>query len=110
MRRRKRAVIKIKKFLLLQIENIYYKKYHHFYRIELKRVATEKGLISSIVQDAGRTQIACGSRTGTILFSVYSRNLIFQNEFFFHVITKVLGVGPGPASLVDEVTGHLKLY
>uniref|UniRef100_A0A8C4NMS3 Peptidyl-tRNA hydrolase 2, mitochondrial n=1 Tax=Eptatretus burgeri TaxID=7764 RepID=A0A8C4NMS3_EPTBU len=39
----------------------------------------------SLVQDAGRTQIAPGSRT-------------------------VLGIGPGAADIVDKVTGHLKLY
>lgn len=53
--------------------------------IELKKLAVQKGLICNIVSDAGRTQIAAGSRT-------------------------VLGVGPGPAKLIDEVTGHLKLF
>uniref|UniRef100_UPI00358E886C peptidyl-tRNA hydrolase 2, mitochondrial-like n=1 Tax=Myxine glutinosa TaxID=7769 RepID=UPI00358E886C len=43
------------------------------------------GLPVSLVQDAGRTQIAPGSRT-------------------------VLGIGPGAADIVDKVTGHLKLY
>ncbi|XP_028838388.1 peptidyl-tRNA hydrolase 2, mitochondrial [Denticeps clupeoides] len=47
--------------------------------------AKEAGLPVSLVQDAGRTQVAPGSRT-------------------------VLGVGPGPAELVDGVTGHLKLF
>lgn len=32
-------------------------------RIALKKAATEKGLINNMVQDAGRTQIAAGSRT-----------------------------------------------
>lgn len=54
-------------------------------RLELKKAATQKGLVNSIVCDAGRTQIAAGSRT-------------------------VLGIGPGPAKLIDEVSGHLKLY
>ncbi|XP_023688809.1 peptidyl-tRNA hydrolase 2, mitochondrial [Paramormyrops kingsleyae] len=52
---------------------------------ELLIRAKEFGLPVSLIQDAGRTQIAPGSRT-------------------------VLGVGPGPADLVDMVTGHLKLY
>jgi len=42
------------------------------------------GLPTYLVQDAGRTQIAAGSRT-------------------------VLAVGPGPKSFVDQVTGDLKL-
>ncbi|KAK5859131.1 hypothetical protein PBY51_003221 [Eleginops maclovinus] len=53
--------------------------------IDLLGHAKEMGLCVSLIQDAGRTQIAPGSRT-------------------------VLGVGPGPADLVDKVTGHLKLY
>lgn len=53
--------------------------------LELLCHAKELGLPISLIQDAGRTQIAPGSRT-------------------------VLGVGPGPADLVDKVTGHLKLY
>ncbi|TRY97165.1 hypothetical protein DNTS_020327 [Danionella cerebrum] len=53
--------------------------------LELLAHAKEVGLPISLIQDAGRTQIAPGSRT-------------------------VLGVGPGPAELVDKVTGHLKLY
>ncbi|KAL8559884.1 hypothetical protein ACOMHN_016930 [Nucella lapillus] len=51
---------------------------------ELGHKAQSLGLISCLIADAGRTQIAPGSKT-------------------------VLGVGPGPAALVDQVTGHLKL-
>ncbi|XP_047463369.1 peptidyl-tRNA hydrolase 2, mitochondrial [Mugil cephalus] len=53
--------------------------------IELLGHAKEAGLHVSLIQDAGRTQIAPGSRT-------------------------VLGIGPGPADLIDKVTGDLKLY
>ncbi|XP_012720641.2 peptidyl-tRNA hydrolase 2, mitochondrial isoform X1 [Fundulus heteroclitus] len=53
--------------------------------IDLLGRAREAGLTVSLIQDAGRTQIAPGSRT-------------------------VLGIGPGPADLVDGVTGDLKLY
>lgn len=42
------------------------------------------GLISSIIQDAGRTQIEPGSKT-------------------------VVALGPGPEELIDQVTGHLSL-
>ncbi|GAB1607143.1 peptidyl-tRNA hydrolase 2, mitochondrial-like [Argonauta hians] len=51
---------------------------------ELAHKAVKTGLVASLISDAGHTQIAPGSKT-------------------------VLGVGPGPTSLVDEVTGHLKL-
>ncbi|XP_038670585.1 peptidyl-tRNA hydrolase 2, mitochondrial isoform X1 [Scyliorhinus canicula] len=53
--------------------------------IDLLKHAKDLGLTVSLIQDAGRTQIAAGSRT-------------------------VLGVGPGLSTLVDKVTGHLKLY
>uniref|UniRef100_A0A8C3A143 Peptidyl-tRNA hydrolase 2, mitochondrial n=2 Tax=Cyclopterus lumpus TaxID=8103 RepID=A0A8C3A143_CYCLU len=53
--------------------------------IDLLGHAKEVGLPVSLIQDAGRTQIAPGSRT-------------------------VLGIGPGPADLIDKVTGDLKLY
>ncbi|KAK7087957.1 peptidyl-tRNA hydrolase 2, mitochondrial-like [Littorina saxatilis] len=51
---------------------------------ELGQKALSVGLVSCLIADAGRTQIAPGSKT-------------------------VLGVGPGPAALVDQITGHLKL-
>ena len=44
----------------------------------------KRGVVYYLVEDAGRTQIKAGSRT-------------------------VLGVGPAPAHIVDEITGHLKL-
>lgn len=50
----------------------------------LEKLAKESGLITYSVIDAGRTQIAAGSHT-------------------------VLAIGPGPASLIDTITGHLKL-
>ncbi|CAO3690071.1 unnamed protein product [Rhizopus stolonifer] len=52
--------------------------------LELQAIALSLGLPAQTIQDAGRTQIEAGSRT-------------------------VLGVGPGPAELIDQVTGHLKL-
>lgn len=51
---------------------------------ELAAAAKHRGLPSKIIHDAGKTQIVSGSAT-------------------------VVGVGPGPADLVNEVTGHLKL-
>jgi len=52
--------------------------------LELMGIARSLGLTAEVIQDAGRTQIEAGSMT-------------------------VLGVGPAPKSLVDKVTGHLKL-
>eukprot|EP01036_Dinobryon_divergens_P028119 gene28119-37015_t len=52
--------------------------------LALQQHAIAMGLVTYIVQDAGRTQIAAGSKT-------------------------VLAIGPAPASIVDKVTSHLKL-
>lgn len=52
---------------------------------EIAKQAKSVGLLANIVQDAGHTQVPAGSRT-------------------------VCAVGPGPAPLVDKVTGHLKLF
>ncbi|KAF9306571.1 hypothetical protein BGZ74_005149 [Mortierella antarctica] len=51
----------------------------------LQAQAMSLGLAAHSIRDAGRTQIAAGSRT-------------------------VLAVGPGPVSIINSVTGHLKLY
>lgn len=51
---------------------------------KLAETARSEGINTSIIRDAGRTQIAAGSKT-------------------------VLAVGPGPAGAIDKVTGHLKL-
>ncbi|KAJ4368760.1 hypothetical protein N0V83_005842 [Neocucurbitaria cava] len=50
----------------------------------LQAQALSLGLVAHIVHDAGRTQIASGSAT-------------------------VLGIGPAPRGVIDQVTGHLKL-
>lgn len=50
----------------------------------LQATALSLGLVAEVITDAGRTQIASGSQT-------------------------VLGIGPGPKSIIDEVTGNLKL-
>ena len=52
--------------------------------LTLQAQAQSLGLCARVIRDAGRTQIAAGSST-------------------------VLGVGPGPKSVVDAVTGSLKL-
>jgi PTH2 family peptidyl-tRNA hydrolase len=50
----------------------------------LQAQALSLGLVAHIIHDAGRTQIASGSAT-------------------------VLGIGPAPKSVIDQVTGSLKL-
>ena len=51
---------------------------------ELQKMAKSKGICTYLVEDAGRTQVAAGSRT-------------------------VLAVGPAPVSQLNEFTAHLKL-
>lgn len=50
----------------------------------LQAVAQSLGIIAEVIHDAGRTQIASGSAT-------------------------VLGIGPAPKSVIDQVTGKLRL-
>ena len=50
----------------------------------LRAVALSLGLPADVIHDAGRTQIASGSAT-------------------------VLGIGPAPKGVIDQVTGGLKL-
>jgi PTH2 family peptidyl-tRNA hydrolase len=50
----------------------------------LRKQARALGVTAEVIQDAGRTQIEAGSMT-------------------------VLGVGPAPKSVVDKITGGLKL-
>ena len=52
--------------------------------LALQQQAKSLGVTATIIQDAGRTQVASGSKT-------------------------VLGVGPAAETLVDRITGHLKL-
>lgn len=50
----------------------------------LQATAMSLGLVAEVIADAGHTQIAAGSHT-------------------------VLGIGPGPASVINKVTGDLRL-
>lgn len=53
--------------------------------MELRKSAENINLLCSIVRDAGHTQVASGSKT-------------------------VIAIGPAPKSVLNEITGHLKLY
>lgn len=52
--------------------------------IKLQQQANEVGVVSALVQDAGRTQLAAGTAT-------------------------VLGIGPDTVDRIDKLVGHLKL-
>ena len=52
--------------------------------VTIMAMAQSVGLITTLIQDAGRTQIEAGSKT-------------------------VVAVGPGPEEVIDKVTGHLSL-
>ncbi|KZP32293.1 PTH2-domain-containing protein [Athelia psychrophila] len=52
--------------------------------LELEAIAKSLNLCARSIQDAGHTQVAAGSRT-------------------------VLGIGPAPVALINQVTGHLRL-
>ena len=52
--------------------------------LSIMAMAQSVGLITAIIQDAGKTQIEAGSKT-------------------------VVAVGPGPEEIIDKVTGHLPL-
>jgi len=51
----------------------------------LRDRASEKGLVTKLVSDAGLTEVKSGTKT-------------------------CLGIGPGPNDLIDDVTGDLSLY
>lgn len=53
--------------------------------LRIEKEAKKLNLLTSVVRDAGQTQVARGSRT-------------------------VIAVGPAPQSVLNTVTGHLKLY
>ncbi|XP_030757852.1 probable peptidyl-tRNA hydrolase 2 isoform X2 [Sitophilus oryzae] len=53
--------------------------------LDLDREASKYNVLSCIIRDAGQTQVAPGTRT-------------------------VIAIGPAPKSILDKITGHLKLY
>lgn len=53
--------------------------------LSLDKLAKENNILSSIIRDAGQTQVAPGTRT-------------------------VIAIGPAPKSVLDKITGYLKLY
>lgn len=53
--------------------------------LELNSIAKKHGVLTSIIRDAGQTQVAPGTRT-------------------------VIAIGPAPKSVLDKISGHLKLY
>ncbi len=56
----------------------------HFFRLDLESKARELSIPAMVVADAGLTQIKEGSLT-------------------------VLGLGPAPSKMINQITGNLKL-
>ncbi|KAK7869461.1 hypothetical protein R5R35_008178 [Gryllus longicercus] len=52
--------------------------------LQLVEKAKNLGIVTSVIRDAGKTQVAPGSIT-------------------------VIGIGPGDSNVIDRITGHLKL-
>ncbi|KAL3270691.1 hypothetical protein HHI36_021219 [Cryptolaemus montrouzieri] len=52
---------------------------------EIDKAAKKLNVLTSIIRDAGQTQVAPGTRT-------------------------VIAIGPAPKSVLDQITGHLKLF
>jgi PTH2 family peptidyl-tRNA hydrolase len=72
--------------------------------IELEKKATELGLTTCLIVDAGRTQIAPNTRT--VLGIGPGNSLIIVCLLFEVLINKHI---IGPVSLVNQVTSHLRL-
>jgi peptidyl-tRNA hydrolase len=71
--------------------------------------ARSKGIVAESIRDAGRTQVAAGTRTvlaigpGTCMFLAFSwLSTTFSLICSFFLLDYV--------SKVNEITGHLKLY
>jgi hypothetical protein len=79
-------------------------------RRELAHKARGFGIETCLISDAGRTQIAPGSRTvlglgpGKVLWILKAQD--FQATLLENVFLSI----PGPIDVMDQVTGHLKLY
>ena len=77
-------------------------------------IAKSLGLITAIIQDAGRTQIEAGNKTLKEAIYFQKNNLSFLNFFVFFFFSflgskTVVAIGPGPEEQIDQVTRHLGL-
>ena len=79
-------------------------------------IAKSLGLITAIIQDAGRTQIEAGNKYKTFKEAIYFQKNIFSFQkfsfsFFFSFLGSktVVAIGPGPEEQIDQVTRHLGL-
>ena len=76
-------------------------------------IAKSLGLITAIIQDAGRTQIEAGNKT--FKEAIYFQKNIFSFKNFQFLFFSFLGsktvvaIGPGPEEQIDQVTRHLGL-
>ena len=76
-------------------------------------IAKSLGLITAIIQDAGRTQIEAGNKI--FKEAIYFQKNIFSFQKFSFFCFSFLGsktvvaIGPGPEEQIDQVTRHLGL-
>ena len=64
----------------------------------LQATAISLGLVAEVIHDAGRTQIAAGSAT-----------VLGIGKLALKSASSLMRIGPGPKSLINQVTGHLSL-
>ena len=72
-------------------------------RLRAATEASRLGLNTYIVRDAGRTQIAPGSKTVLCVGPGMCMTYLCACDFHFFFLS-------GPESMVDSVTGEFKLY
>ncbi len=77
------------------------------FRLNLENKARQLGLPTFMIQDAGRTQVAFGSRTVLGIFGKKKKPnfLVCVQHSNFNLISKI----EGEKVVVDKVTGTLKL-
>jgi peptidyl-tRNA hydrolase len=79
--------------------------------IELCRSqASEAGLATHVVNDAGRTQVAAGSATVLAIGNIaYHIPCTWSGRLMDDVVVRFICLGPAEIPIIDGVTGHLQL-
>ena len=71
-------------FFVTEGQNNFGKKIPFLYRLTVFAIAKSLGLITAIIQDAGRTQIEAGNKTFKEAIYFQKNMFSFQNFPFFH--------------------------